>query len=464
MYRVGFGDCFLLSFSYAQPLPDDRRERHVLIDFGSTSLPAGGGLEKVGQLIRLHSAGQLDAVVVTHRHADHLSGFAPSAIADQLVVHDFPRLVVRSWTENPTAARDAYTAFDPAGAGNAFGPLSASFVTSLGASHGFATELHAKLAGADPGSLAGQVRHAAEEQLANASAVARLEAWSGTDRGEYLHYGMPTRLTDLLPGIGIRVLGPPTVDQHPAVARQRSRDPSEFWMIYRRQVLERLRSDDLLSAGQSSDEAAAGPPDQSPGLAADPAQDEAPMPSRPRGDPGPVRWLTDRMRRQQLNSLLRIVRILDAALNNTSVILLFELPTADGPLRLLFGGDAQIENWEYALKFAPDAAPNRELLRTVDLYKVGHHGSRNATPRTLFNLWNEPDTQDRPMTAVLSTKANVHGKSAATAVPRKTLVAALDTRMAGRFHTTQTLTSARPFFELEATLTNGRDLRPVDAE
>ena len=51
-----------------------------------------------------------------------------------------------------------------------------------------------------------------------------------------------------------------------------------------------------------------------------------------------------------------------------------------GTTRLLFGGDAQIENWEYALKFAPDKADNLDRLRLVDLYKVGHHGSHNGTP------------------------------------------------------------------------------------
>ena len=39
MYQVGFGDCFLLSFAYHAPLPDGRRARHVLIDFGSTRWP-----------------------------------------------------------------------------------------------------------------------------------------------------------------------------------------------------------------------------------------------------------------------------------------------------------------------------------------------------------------------------------------------------------------------------------------
>ena len=36
-YNVGFGDCFLLTFRYAAD-----PERHVLIDFGSTKLPAKG--------------------------------------------------------------------------------------------------------------------------------------------------------------------------------------------------------------------------------------------------------------------------------------------------------------------------------------------------------------------------------------------------------------------------------------
>lgn len=59
------------------------------------------------------------------------------------------------------------------------------------------------------------------------------------------------------------------------------------------------------------------------------------------------------------------------------------------------------------------------------------------------------------MTAIMSTKAGVHGDSPATAVPRKTLVAALDTRMT--LLSTQYLTSGQPFYELAADLatTNG---------
>jgi hypothetical protein len=71
------------------------------------------------------------------------------------------------------------------------------------------------------------------------------------------------------------------------------------------------------------------------------------------------------------------VRILDDAMNNTSVILLFDVRGK----RFLFSGDAQYENLAYEL-----SKPNVEkLLRGVNLYKVGHHGSLNATPKK--SLW-----------------------------------------------------------------------------
>src|SRR5207245_10849714 len=67
MHCVGFGDCFLLSFTYPEPLEDNRAERHVLIDFGSVSLPAGWkDLGQVAGAINARTGGQIDAVVVTH--------------------------------------------------------------------------------------------------------------------------------------------------------------------------------------------------------------------------------------------------------------------------------------------------------------------------------------------------------------------------------------------------------------
>src|SRR5262249_61566168 len=93
--------------------------------------------------------------------------------------------------------------------------------------------------------------------------------------------------------------------------------------------------------------------------------------------------------------------------------------------RLLFPGDAQIENWSYALS----KASVRTLLGDVAVYKVGHHGSLNATPKAslwpLFKRRARKRSPDR-LATLLSTMADKHGSTArGTEVPRSVLVAAL---------------------------------------
>ena len=121
--------------------------------------------------------------------------------------------------------------------------------------------------------------------------------------------------------------------------------------------------------------------------------------------------------------MLELVRILDKVLNNTSVILLFEFAGR----KLLFPGDAQIENWSYALEDAPDAKKTAALLADVDVYKVGHHGSLNATPKKA--LWeNFRKRQGRKLCTLLSTMPGKHGSTRSdTEVPRQTLLKALET-------------------------------------
>jgi beta-lactamase superfamily II metal-dependent hydrolase len=87
--------------------------------------------------------------------------------------------------------------------------------------------------------------------------------------------------------------------------------------------------------------------------------------------------------------LLQIVRSLDQEMNNTSVILLFQI----GKKKLLFPGDAQIENWQFALQ----QKKYRSLLSSVNLYKVGHHGSRNATPKSLWKLFKNKSERRPPI-------------------------------------------------------------------
>ncbi len=63
---------------------------------------------------------------------------------------------------------------------------------------------------------------------------------------------------------------------------------------------------------------------------------------------------------------------LEQATNGTSLVLLLRF----GETTMLFPGDAQWGTWDRILH-DPES---EELLRTVNLYKVGHHGSHNATP------------------------------------------------------------------------------------
>ena len=77
---------------------------------------------------------------------------------------------------------------------------------------------------------------------------------------------------------------------------------------------------------------------------------------------------------------------MDSATNNTSLVLALEI-VATGEI-LLFTGDAQAGNWlsRQSLQWSEKNASGKDIVTTVpDLlartifYKVGHHGSHNAT-------------------------------------------------------------------------------------
>jgi hypothetical protein len=396
MYQVGFGDCFLVSFEYAKALPDGRAERHMLVDYGSTHSPKHGSgsrggksvVERAGERIRKHTGGQLDVVVNTHRHRDHLSGFGDPEAAATIASLD-PRYVARPWTDDPKIARDATTRRAASADGNL------GLAARLAVGQDLAARVEQLTRGASSNSTRRRLAELALDQVPNRAAIAWLDDLAERTDGGYLSAGQPSGIEDHIPGIRVRVLGPPTIDQLPAILEQRAEDPDEFWLA-------QLSAIDALT----------------------PDQLDARTPVAANVPPGPVAWIVDRLARQQVGSLERIVRTVDDALNNTSLILLLDV----GDKRLLLPGDAQIENWSWALSHAPDSKRLRRLLSDVDLYKVGHHGSRNATPKSLFELWGEDPDPARTMMSLMSTMPGVHGKSARTAVPRGPLVSALERR------------------------------------
>jgi hypothetical protein len=264
-----------------------------------------------------------------------------------------------------------------------------------------------------------QLAFLGETNLANKAAVTNLMKM-GKRKPVYASFGTELDVADLLPGVGLEVLGPPTLEQSKEIAKQRDTDPDEFWHL-------------AASAGATAGAGADRPPPLFP---------EAAISTE--GLHQEARWVIPEIERMRSEEMLAIVRSLDSALNNTSVILLFEI----GDNRFLFPGDAQIENWSYALKTAPNHEEIQKRLASACFYKVGHHGSLNATPKTLWNAFeraSEKATPDRLATMV-SSLAGKHGSDdRGTEVPRKLLLAELQTK--SNLHDTETLESADKFWD-----------------
>jgi hypothetical protein len=403
-YQVGFGDCFLVSFVYPQ-----QKKRHILIDFGSTGMPSGltaaKQMKAVALDIKKECGGQLTAVIASHRHRDHISGFSTSGKdggAGQIIADCKPKLVLQPWTEDPKAAKNARRAT------TASVRSSKSFVAGLSAMHRVA-EAILRIGQSPPKSVsletAKQLRFLGMDNIKNKSAVENLIRM-GKQKGAkavFANHGSKSGLEGLLPGVKVHVLGPPDLTQTEKIRKMRSSDPDEFWQL--------LGGRTALN-GMSVAEGAEAPVSKGKGQ-------KTPIPAQ-------ARWFCARLAAMTGEQLLEIVRVLDDQMNNTSLILLFEV----GKKKLLFPGDAQIENWSWALQDAKNAAATRKLLAAVDMYKVGHHGSRNATPKEL--LWENFSKRNKPkgkrLLTMLSTLPGKHGKTKSkTEVPRKTLLDALVT-------------------------------------
>ena len=407
-YQVGFGDCFLLTFHYP------KFDRHVLIDFGSTGTKKSMGeklMTRVATDIRKECGGKLHAVVATHRHKDHISGFTTTGgknAPGSIIASCDPDVVIQPWTEHPKA--NPITGKVKNGNSKAL-----AFGTALRDMHAISAAVLDEVERRK--SMIGQQLHRelsflGEDNLSNLSAVKNLMAM-GTGKNKegkakksvYANFGSKSGFETVLPGVKVKVLGPPTLEQSEEIRTMKSKDEEEFWHFQAVAGEFVTKPEARLFHGAGTYPA-----------------------SRM---PASTRWFIDRMKSIRGAQLLGIMRALDKVMNNTSLILLFEV----GGKKLLFPGDAQIENWSYALS----KPAIRKELAGVNLYKVGHHGSLNATPKSLWKLFKNRSTKTSPkrLQAVVSTMAGKHGSPPKTEVPRRPLVEAL--KKETEFFTTQDL-------------------------
>jgi hypothetical protein len=406
MYRPGgLGDCFLVAF----PPADD--PRFLLVDCGVFNGTSGGS-ERMRAIVRDivaatadadHEHGHLHALAATHEHWDHLSGFKwAKTLFERLAVDE----VWVAWTEDRsnTLAEELRlgrrrTARALAAAVAELRDEEPEQAAAVAEVLGFGAGLDddgAPLLGAHSPGTAEQMDFVCSQ-------------W-GTPR--YLRPGKDLRW----PGVRIYVLGPP--EERELLARS---DPSSVHS----EVYERSIALDGPSAFGVAALAAA-----APGTLDDEEKDllerAHPFARHHRIGLDEVKQHADggvpdacagdaesRARRRELYDFFRsrygfsgrkghgdarrriggawlsaagqVALQLDSDTNNTSLALAVE-HEASGRV-LLFPADAQVGNWLSWHRHAWDRDGGgrkvraKELLERTVLYKVGHHGSHNATLR-----------------------------------------------------------------------------------
>lgn len=373
MYKVGFGDCFLIGFH--DPAPS----RWVLIDCGSITEGKAQVRAVVDDILAKcsNAAGkpELALVIATHRHKDHVWGFDDPRWADVRVGE-----VWMPWTEDPA---------DPRASQLRERQTKLALALAVDRSDDNPLE-RAPAAESAKQQRARALRAVALNALTNEAAMKTLhEGFNGAPKRKFLPEPdqiCQARSVAGLADVIFHVLGPPRDDKALALM-----DPPEGAGYLRW-------------------------PTRIPPRQADPPfatryriVDSAYLPA--------VSGATFRQSdKKDIEKALEepdgfLGLALDKAINNTSLVVMIEA----GEHHLLFTGDAQWGSWQ-AILAEPRCC---ELLQRMTLLKVGHHGSHNATPRALIE-----DAAPKPITALISTKPVKQWPN----IPRAPLIDALGVR------------------------------------
>ncbi len=363
MYRVGFGDFFLLT------VPTKTGPEHILIDCGVHAGDIKSMKACVQDLIK-QTDRKLALVIATHYHADHLSGFASNF--DEFAKFD----VGMVWITNR---------LDPNHAGAAkFKAQIRSLAGQLQLRLGARTDDEGKQAQDKVQNALGIQLGAKDKEGDNEKALRLLtEGFKNKPPVRYYQGGDEPELPDVLKGtITADLLGPAPLDSGKEFAS--SDNKKEQYLAAAAD--EGLPSSDRLEPFEKHWPASA---DDYPRVAFREYRTEKQIDLKQPGDPQALEKL---LLSAQPDVLLAMADAVDGTLNNQSLVILF---TCQGK-KLLFVGDAQWGNWSYWLygKKVTGADPGitekaKDLLGSIDFFKVGHHGSTNANPIPAVAALNE---------------------------------------------------------------------------
>lgn len=415
MYRVGFGDFFLLT------VPSQAGPQHVLIDCGVTKGKSGTGdigtIKAAVANMAQETGRKLALIIVTHRHMDHIIGF--SRCKEEFEQFEVGAIWMPVWeTEYDDKVKD----------------LQAQ-LTALALDAG----THLALAADDTpdrAELLAMLENATGHDFLAGGGFGVAGTGGGTNAASllllkeglkvkptYYHKGQKAELPKALVDAGLEaeILGPPPVDE---LAFMKLKDLKKGVGQYLEASERRPGSD---GGFRPFAERFTASPDDYPASAFREwaSRVAGAHPDHEALKKKAVKALQTAVDDAQPEVLLTAVKALDGFLNNQSLVVLF---TFRGK-KLLFAGDAQAGNWEYWLydSDTPVKAPTGELgtqgtqvLGHLDFYKVGHHGSTNATPIAAVEAMNED------FVSMCSTQEGAFGsKKNQSEVPRIPLIDAL---------------------------------------
>jgi beta-lactamase superfamily II metal-dependent hydrolase len=368
MYQVGFGDCFLLSI----PRGDDHK--HILIDCG---VHAKGHIKDAGNVDRMTNVvaniaevtgRKLALVIATHAHQDHISGFASEM--DTFEAFEVGEVWL-PWLEDPkdkkaVKLRDKRMAL--------------------------AETLRRHFAAKPPDQILSDIVLNATGMELGATAAAASQNAKAMD---LLQSGFRSKATVRylkaddefndaagVKGLDVRVLAPPTDESF--LSRMNPPKGEHFISAIAGDVAGSQPAKTGLFGQKWIAPAALFSPDERKELA-----ERVAIPDS------------------------ELALTLDKILNNTSVVGLFTF----GRQCMLFPGDAQWGNWQSWLDKADD------LLAPLTCYKVGHHGSVNATPKRAVEAM-----KSGKLVAMASTQSTPF-----PSIPEKELVDALRAQTAKQY-------------------------------